>query len=143
MRKQLTTENVSYLVVHPSNTTVHQDLTVEDIIKQRALEGYPDIGFHYVITRDGQAHKGIPTNDAGTHTAQYDDKAIGILIVGGRTTRGKPSDNYTKEQKYTLLILLTLLSLEYNNSKPVGIGELWGGASPHFSIQELLNGSKT
>jgi len=140
MRKQLTPENVSYLVVHPSDSTIREDLTTEDIKLRRESEGYPDIGYHFVITRDGVTHDGVYLNEAGTHTAQYDDKAIGILIIGGRTTRGKPSDNYTKEQKASLKELLEELLAVYSNSEAVGIGELWGGQSPHISIKGLLNG---
>lgn len=141
MIKQLTPKNVGFLVVHPTKSTVHQDLSIDDILKSRRDEGYSDIGFHYVITRDGLAYLGIPSNEAGTHTAQYDDISVGILLVGGKSTRGKPSDNYTPIQKSTLKLLIKHLQILYPIAKPVGVGELWGGSSPHFSVQELLNES--
>lgn len=136
MKKKLTHENVEFIVVHASSSTVHQDLTVDEVLKKRVREGYPDIGFHYVITRDGKLNEGIPISEAGTHTARFDTCSIGVLMVGGKTTRGRPSDNYTKEQKETLKSLLNILSANYT-AKVVGVGQLLGGTSPHFNLEEL------
>jgi hypothetical protein len=58
-------------------------------------------------------------------------------MVGGKTTRGKPSDNYTQEQKETLKGLLDELTSTFTNSKVVGSGELLGGTSPHMNLEEM------
>ena len=77
---------------------------------------------------------GVSIEHAGTHTNHFDTKSIGILMVGGKTTRGKPSDNYTIEQKTALSMTLSALKFPFPNAKAVGAGELLGGTSPHFAI---------
>lgn len=142
MRRELNSSGVDFLIVNTTNTNIHQDLTLEDIVSYRKKEGYPDIGYHYVIHRDGVCSGGIPFEEAGTHTSHFDRNSIGILLVGGCTTRGKPFDNHTPEQKETLLTLLHLLSRIYPKAKPVGAGELVGGTSPHFDIGKFYDAGK-
>lgn len=137
MRQQLARDDVEFLVVHSTNTNINQDLSFEDIIKHRHQEGYPDVGFHFVIHRCGMLSAGIPMTQTGTHTSHFDTRSLGILMVGGKTTRGKPSDNYTKEQKAALTLLLNVLSLMHRNATPKGAGELLGGTSPHFKVADL------
>lgn len=136
MRQLLDSKDVEFLVVHSTDTNIHQDLSLQDILEYRKKEGYPDIGFHFVIHREGFISDGIPLDRAGTHTNHFDTKSVGILMVGGKTTRGKPSDNYTKEQHAALGMLLMALRYPFPNAVPKGSGELLGGTSPHFSIGE-------
>lgn len=142
MRRELSRSNVEFLVVHSTNTNIHQDLSLEDILEHRKKEGYPDIGFHYVLHRGGHVSQGVPANQAGTHTSHFDGKSIGILLVGGKTTRGKPSDNYTDIQKVNLCLLLGQLNHSFPTAVPKGAGELLGGTNPHFDIGKLYDTSK-
>ncbi len=135
MKKKL--EQVNLLIVHATQTSLKWDLEFSDILRQRLAEGLPDIGFHYIVKRSGMLIEGIPTDEVGTHTPRFSDNSIGILMVGGKTTRGKPSDNYTQEQKETLHGLLDELTTTFTNSKIVGSGELLGGTSPHMNLEEM------
>lgn len=139
MKKELTPSNVDYIIVSSSNTTQHEDLTLTDILNLRKKEGFTDIGYHYVITRDGYAHSGIHTSQAGTHTSRFNSNSIGILIIGGNTTRSEPFDNYRKRQKIALLSLLDILTLQFPKAKPIGSGALLGGTNPHFDIGEFYD----
>ncbi len=141
MRKKLTTENVEFLIVHASNTNCNQDLSLKDIAKHRATEGYPDIGFHWVISRDGFTRQGINISEAGTHTPRFDAISIGILLVGGKTTRGKPSDNFTQAQKASLVALFDLLTTRFPNASIVGVSDIVGGTNPNFNVRELYESS--
>ncbi len=137
MKKILQKASVDFLIVHSTYTAARLDLTVEDVLNRRIKNGFPDIGFHHVITRDGSVELGVPLDTVGTHTPRFADSAIGILLVGGKTSRGVPSDNYTQAQKQSLKTLLTTLKLTYINAKVIGSGEVLGGSSPHFDLQEV------
>lgn len=137
MRRKLDAASVAFLVVHDSNTTVRQNLTASDIQVYRMGLGYLDIGFHCVIRRDGEVSQGVPIDEAGTHTTRFDTKSVGILLVGGKTTRGRPSCNYTKPQLAALKATLVHLKPSFPNAAIVGAGELLGGTSPHFNVSDF------
>ncbi len=133
-KRQLDPENVELLIVQSSNTAASSDLSMDDLLAARVAEGYPDIGFHYVITRNGTIHTGISVKEAGTHTERFDSNSLGILIIGGRTERHHVSDNYTKSQRISLGYLTTTLKDRFPHARVVGYGDLHGGTNPHTRI---------
>ena len=139
MKIQLSKDNVEHIIVTASNTKTNKDLTTAELEIRRSQEGYPDIGYHYVITRDGYSHAGIHTSICGTHTYRFDATSIGILIIGGHTSRGNPVNNYNKVQLIALAGLLDILTLQFPNAKIVGSGELIGGTNPHFNVGEFYD----
>jgi N-acetyl-anhydromuramyl-L-alanine amidase AmpD len=142
MRRLLTPSAVEFIVVHCSGTTVHQDIQIQDILKRRQLEGYHDVGWHYVITRDGVPWIGAPLQQAGTHTSHFDDRSIGILLIGGKTTRGRTSDNFSVDQKEALFDVLDEVCPHFPNARIIGQGALLGGTSPHFDIGKSYDASR-
>lgn len=137
MRKILNKEDVQYLVVGCTHTSMRQDLSPDEIRRSALKKGIKDTGYHAIITRDGGIHGGVPINKVGTHTSRFDNISIGILMVGGKTTRGKPSDNYTEAQKQSLGIFLRHCAEYWPDAQVVGQGELIGGASPHFNVRDI------
>ena len=49
---------ITYIVVHSTATPEGKDYTVADIRKMHKARGWSDIGYHYVIYRDGTLHEG-------------------------------------------------------------------------------------
>ncbi len=57
--------------------------TVESIRRYHMQSlGWKDIGYHYVITRDGVAHKARPDAEVGAHCAGDNANTLGICCVG-------------------------------------------------------------
>lgn len=138
MKKNLDLDSVRFVVIHATRTSPRSTVTLEDVKEKRLKGGFLDIGYHFLITRAGGLQVGVPLPQVGTHTARFSDEAIGVLIEGGKTARGRPADNYTDKQKKELKELIADLLVNSPNAEVIGVGELLGGTSPHFNIKELL-----
>jgi N-acetyl-anhydromuramyl-L-alanine amidase AmpD len=119
--------SITHLVVHCTATREGQDLTVEQIRKDHRAQGWSDIGYHYIIYRDGTVNLGRDVNIAGAHVANHNATTIGIAYVGGlENIKGVPynklpsKDTRTKEQKEALLSLLIALKRLYPAAKICG-----------------------
>lgn len=54
-----------------------------DIIQSwRLSKGWDNIGYHYVIEKDGKLKKGRPEHRNGAHARGYNTKSIGIVLSG-------------------------------------------------------------
>ena len=104
---------IDYIAIHCTATPEGNDTTVEDIRKQHKAQGWSDIGYHYVIYRDGTVNLGRDVDFAGAHVSGYNANSIGVSYVGGLENKpGVPysklpaKDTRTEEQKASMLALL-------------------------------------
>ena len=111
---------INEIIVHCTATREGQDMTVEQIRKDHKMQGWSDIGYHYVIYRDGTIHEGRNKNLVGAHCEGHNSHSIGVAYVGGLEYRPnvpyiqlKPKDTRTPEQKKALRQLLQSLKLTY------------------------------
>lgn len=136
----ITTPNprrINKLIVHCTATPEGKDYTVEQIrtmhIKQN---GWSDIGYHYVIYRDGSVHRGRSESVAGAHTIGHNSNSIGICYVGGLASDGKtPKDTRTLAQKESLAKLLKELKAKYPAATIHGHNEFANKACPSFNAK--------
>lgn len=72
--------NPDKIILHHSAT----DGGTFESIRRYHMEhnGWRDIGYHYLITKDGVLHKGREENATGAHTKGENTKSIGICLVG-------------------------------------------------------------
>ena len=106
--------NIKELIVHCSATPEGKDFTVADIKKWHLQRGFSDIGYHYVIYRDGTVHKGRDESISGAHCLGHNTISIGICYIGGVASDGKtPKDTRTDAQKKALIGLLKELKRKY------------------------------
>ncbi len=72
--------DIDMIVLHQTGTPTG---TLESVRRyhMRVL-GWSDIGYHYLITRDGKVHKGRPNSRVGAHCAGDNATSIGICCVG-------------------------------------------------------------
>lgn len=127
---------IDYIVVHSTATHEGQDMSVEQIRKVHKSKGYSDIGYHYVIYRDGTLHEGRNVNISGAHARGYNMHSIGVVYVGGCEAKStKAKDTRTAAQKATLLDLLKKLRALYPNAKIVGHKNLNATACPSFDAK--------
>lgn len=109
------------IIIHCSATPEGRNYTVEDIRRWHRQQGWSDIGYHYVIYRDGTIHEGRHVDIAGAHCLNHNAHSIGICYIGGVASDGKtPKDTRTLTQRAALLQLLNELRQLYPNAKIYG-----------------------
>ena len=71
---------ITSIVVHCSATEVG---TVESIREYHIKHnGWKDIGYHYVIYKDGSTHMGRAIDRVGAHCPEVNRDSIGICLIG-------------------------------------------------------------
>lgn len=130
---------VDYLVVHCSATPAHMDVTAKDIKRWHRKRGFLDIGYHYVIRRDGTLEFGRDESEPGAHVRGFNHRSLGICMIGGSTggKRPKPEDNFEETQFNALAKLLGYLSRKYPDAEIKGHGEMprVAKACPSFDVE--------
>lgn len=80
---------ITEFIIHCSATPEGKDFTVDDIRRWHLARHFADIGYHYVIYRDGSVHKGRAENIAGAHCLGHNATALASTtsVVWPRTER--------------------------------------------------------
>ena len=113
--------DTNYLVIHCSATRADQEITAEHIRRWHVDDnGWSDIGYHWVIERDGKIQHGRHAQAQGAHVRGHNHESIGICLVGGIDQHGHPQDNFTPEQWLVLELLIELLQVRYPAARVVG-----------------------
>ena len=130
---------ITEIIIHCSATPEGKDFTVEDIRRWHFARKFADIGYHYVIYRDGSVHKGRAENIAGAHCLGHNANSIGICYIGGVAKDGKtPKDTRTPQQKTALRQLVNQLKFYYPHATVHGHNEFAAKACPSFNVQTEL-----
>lgn len=129
--------NIKEIIIHCSDTREGQDFTVEDIRKWHKARGFNDIGYHYVIYRDGTVALGRDVNIAGAHCTGHNTISIGVCYIGGHEAVGKGyKDTRTDAQKRSMLELLKRLKKLYPKATIHGHNEFANKACPCFNVKK-------
>lgn len=129
--------NIKEIIVHCSATPEGKDFTVEQIKQWHLQRGFSDIGYHYVIYRDGSLHKGREDSVIGAHCTGHNSYSIGVCYIGGVEKDGKtPKDTRTEAQKKALVELLKKLKVEYPKATIHGHREYANKACPSFDAKK-------
>jgi len=104
--------------------------------------GWNDIGYHYVIRRDGTVERGRPVEVAGAHTKGENLTSIGICLIGGRGHNGKPEVNYTAAQWRALHDTVVRLRARFGikAGKVYGHNDFSSKACPCFNVRTWAYG---
>lgn len=108
---------IDSIVIHCSDTVAGKHFTAADIRKWHLARGFVDIGYHYVITIDGEIQPGRPLENIGAHCTQQrmNHRSIGICYIGGRAADGKTyADTRTPAQIQSMHSLVTRLRSQFN-----------------------------
>ncbi len=129
---------INKIVVHCSYTPPSMDIGVDTIIDWHVYEnGWDDIGYHYVITRDGKIEAGRPVKVPGAHVRGHNADSIGICLIGGMTEDKQSADsNFSHWQWDALSELLNKLEVSYGKLDVVGHRDLDSSKEcPCFDVQ--------
>ena len=100
-------------------------MSVEDIRQWHVQRGFNDIGYHYVVYRDGSVHVGRALRFVGAHCLGHNAHSVGICYIGGCEAvshRGQlhSKDTRTPEQKVALRKLIDELRLRFPKARVLG-----------------------
>lgn len=106
--------------------------------------GWSDIGYHFVIFRDGTVLPGRPIEKIGAHVKGHNTGTIGVSLEGGfgSATTDSFSDHFTEEQERALKDLLKDLQSKYDIDKITGHNQYAAKACPGFDVPTWLGEEK-
>lgn len=140
---------MSSIVIHATDTFSNKNIGAEEIdsIQRKLGAANNEIGYHYVIRRDGRLQRGRDLKKEGDHCSvgNYDQTSIGVVMVGGINSPSteqifqRSSSSFTRAQYDTLEMLIDTF---YNH---VPGGEIFGHndldpeeLDPYFDVQEYV-----
>lgn len=114
---------INTIVIHGAWTKPGVDVGAKEIREWHHDRGFSDIGYHFVIRRDGTQEDGRSVEKPGAHVKGKNSDSIGICLVGGRADEGRHTEgldeftkqevlwefNYTREQMASLVSLVDSL----------------------------------
>jgi len=131
--------SVDYIVIHCAATTASQDIGAAEITTWHRQKGWLDIGYHYVIRRDGTVEKGRQDGVPGAHARGFNHLSLGVCLAGGVAADGKTAeDNFTPAQYAALGQLVEGLIAQYPDAEVLGHRDLpkVNKACPSFEVKE-------
>ena len=90
---------IEKVIVHCSATKPSMSVDAALIREWHVEErGWRDIGYHFVICRDGSIEVGRPITESGAHCKGHNSDSIGVCLVGGVDEFNNPVNNFLAEQ---------------------------------------------
>ena len=114
---------------------------VAEIRRWHLARGWSDIGYHYLIDRDGTVRAGRWVGRTGAHVAGHNTGTIGICLIGGHgsSENDRFADHFTPEQDRALRALLDELKHDHPKiTKISGHNEYSAKACPGFTVKQWL-----
>lgn len=101
---------IESIIIHCSYTYPDMDIGVPEIRDWHVNgNGWSDIGYNYVIRRDGQIEPGRDRDgdgdvieEVGAHTKGFNANSIGVCLIGGKHSSNVPIFNFTRAQMNSL-----------------------------------------
>lgn len=114
-------KSTKWIVIHCSATRGVQDIGAADIRRWHKAQGWSDIGYAYVIRRDGRVEKGRADDEVGSHVKNHNHNSLGVCLVGGLDNKTwKPVNNFTPAQWTSLEQLVRRLTIKYPAARILG-----------------------
>lgn len=129
-------KRTDYIVIHCADTPANMDIGAAEIRKWHVEDnGWNDIGYHFVIRRDGRREKGRDLAITGSHVKGFNSCSIGICLVGGMG-----GNNFTAPQFKELGKLVSEMKNKYPKAEVVGHCDLnLGKTCPSFNVIKWYN----
>lgn len=133
------------IIIHCSYTKPDMDIGVEEIRSWHKARGWADIGYQYVIRRNGEIEKGRDLDgdgdvdeEIGAHTLGHNKGSIGICLVGGKGRNRKVDSNFTFNQLVALHGLVVSLIEKHGPLTLHGHRDYANKECPCFDVHEFF-----
>ena len=124
---------INKIIIHCSDTPSSMDIGTKEIRKWHVEENnWSDIGYHYVVGRDGEVGVGRGESTKGAHCYGQNSSSIGICLVG--------REDFNDEQFSSLRKLINDLVERYNIIAVEGHYKYSDKTCPNFDVHEWYNG---
>lgn len=119
----------------------HLSDKVAEIRRWHTAKGWRDIGYHWIIDRDGSVAPGRAETTQGAHVKGYNVGSIGICLLGGFGSNENDTfaDHYTPKQDAALRHLLDDINHRYGPVAVRGHNEVAAKACPGFNVRRWLS----
>lgn len=133
-----TSRPINEIIWHCTATPEGKDYTVSDIRAWHKARGFSDVGYHYIVYRDGRIMLGRPVGQIGAHVEGHNTGTIGCSYVGGVSADGKfAKDTRTPAQTASMLWLTKqLLGMHRSAKKVTGHNQYANKACPSFDVRK-------
>ena len=122
---------IKKLIVHCSGTPDNREVTVDEIRQWHLKRGWSDIGYHYLVCRDGTIRPGRRATRIGAHCKGQNKDSIGVCLIGRDTFTNKQLDSLQK--LYDILKNIFEIQIyghkDFTNKK----------TCPNFNVKEMIN----
>jgi N-acetyl-anhydromuramyl-L-alanine amidase AmpD len=110
---------------------------VAEIRRWHKNKGWTDVGYHYLIDRDGTVAQARAEHVVGSHVAGHNQGSIGICLIGGHgSNENDPFEkNYTAAQDKALRDLIENISARTQIKYVRGHNELAAKSCPGFNAK--------
>jgi N-acetylmuramoyl-L-alanine amidase len=122
-------------------TGTSAEVKTNEVRNWHTSKGWSDIGYHYLIDRDGTVVTGRPLDRTGAHVKGHNTGTVGISLFGGFGGSAGDSfaDNFTEDQERALLDLIAKLKSDHPSiTKISGHNQYAAKACPCFSVPAWL-----
>lgn len=141
--------NITEIFVHCSATKATMDIGAKEIRAWHTTpkpkgNGWSDIGYHYVIRRDGTVERGRPDEKVGAHVHGHNENSLGICMVGGMAESGRDDCNFAFLQYEALYELVKTLKETYPEAKVLGHRDAMAvtKSCPTFDVASFFGGRR-
>lgn len=147
--------NITTIIVHCSATRADwmagRTLAdkVDEIRRWHVEErGWSDIGYNYVIDRDGTVaigrdrdHDGDTFEEIGAHVQGHNIESLGVCLIGGHGSAATDafSDNFTPAQDRALRELIDKIETKLGDMTIAGHNDYAAKACPGFKVDRWLH----
>ena len=132
-------KETKHVIVHCAATKPSMDVGVREIRQWHKERGFLDIGYHFVIRRNGTIEDGRDVNQVGAHTVGQNETSVGVCLVGGVDVKLQPQANFTPQQMATLRKLLGDLKVLFPQALVKGHRDFAAKACPSFDVKRWLD----
>ena len=141
---------INEIIIHCTDTTPNwwADKSAQEKVDEvrrwhtTSPRNWSDIGYHYLIDRNGQVVEGRPIERIGAHVKGHNTGTIGISLFGGHGSSAgdKFEDNFTEDQEQSLKRLIVDLRNRFPDiNKITGHNQYAAKACPGFSVPAWLD----
>lgn len=119
---------INEIILHCSDSEIGDVDMIREWHKER---GWSDIGYHYVILKNGTVQKGREISIEGAHCWGHNRHSVGICLIGVNT--------FTQRQFDALMDLIVVIDKEHEISSVVGHNHYDKTKTcPNFDVRKFL-----